>query len=337
MKKTPVEVPGSQPQSGSKPQPSTPKEELFSIVVIPDTQYYISEKFGGTLGMFENQIKWILKNRDAERIGYVAHLGDITESNTEGEWKKAKDIMTPLLENDIPFGVAIGNHDQTPYGKPSLGNVNSGFNVYFGKPAFSSKDWYGGSIYNNNSSDSHYDLFSANGENFIAIYIDYNEPGTRWYDSIYELKTLAWTDSLLNVYRDRKAIIISHCILELPKKTPGTTYFNNVKFSYVTSDFAPQGKNLYEMVKLHKNVFLMLCGHYTGESLRIDTYDGHTIKTFLTDYQFRGKGGGGMMRLMRFSKTRQTIAVSSFIPDSTGQVLQWETDADSQYEVPLYN
>ncbi|MGC4231872.1 MAG: metallophosphoesterase [Niabella sp.] len=297
----------------------------------------MSEKFGGKLSMFENQIKWILQNRDTQHIAYVVHLGDVTEDNKEEEWKKAKDILNPLLENNIPLGVAVGNHDQTPANTPSKGDPNSGYNRYFGKSVFEGKSWYGGSMFANNSSECHFDLFSANNENFIAIYLEYNEFGIKGYDSAYEAKSLKWMDSLLNAHENRKAIVVSHCILELPLPNFGTTYFNNVKFSYRTSNFSPQGKNIYEVAKLHKNVFLMLCGHHTAETLRLDTYDEHTIKTFLTDYQFRGKGGAGLMRLMRFSKTKQTVEVSTFIPDSASNIVYRETEADNHYEVPLYH
>ena len=99
------------------------------------------------------------------------------------------------------------------------------------------------------------------------------------------------------------------------------------------------------MAKQHSNVFLMLGGHIGGEGFRKDEYNGNIIKTYLSDYQFRrnppysnGKdrnGGNGTMRLMRVNQTKQTLSVTTFTPDSNGQVVH-EEDPDSKFIEPLF-
>jgi hypothetical protein len=92
----------------------------FTIAVLPDTQYYTSEKIGGKNEMFISQIDWIKKNREAENIAYVIHVGDIVDSGDKvpKEWSNAAEAIlsleTPLpgLQNGIPYGLAVGNHDQ---------------------------------------------------------------------------------------------------------------------------------------------------------------------------------------------------------------------------------
>ncbi len=72
----------------------------------------------------------------------------------------------------------------------------------------------------------------------------------------------------------------------------------------------------------------MLCGHVDGEGSREDIYNGNTVRTLVSDYQFRGGGGNGFLRLLRFSPASNTVRVFSYSP-WTGQ---YETDADSQFE-----
>ena len=47
----------------------------FSIVVIPDTQWYAQNNSP----IFEAQTQWIIDNRVTENIIYVAHLGDLKD------------------------------------------------------------------------------------------------------------------------------------------------------------------------------------------------------------------------------------------------------------------
>jgi len=51
----------------------------FSLIVLPDTQYYVSSKNGGLPAMFYAQTDWIVSNRTSLNIAYVAHLGDLVE------------------------------------------------------------------------------------------------------------------------------------------------------------------------------------------------------------------------------------------------------------------
>ena len=61
-------------------KPAVVKPGVFSIAVIPDSQYYLAQaQLGGTFDMFKAQIDWIQKNQEKENIAYVAHMGYITD------------------------------------------------------------------------------------------------------------------------------------------------------------------------------------------------------------------------------------------------------------------
>ena len=112
--------------------------ENFTIVALPDTQFY-SESYPA---IFTAQTQWIVDNKDALNIVYVAHEGDIVNVATStAQWDNA-DAAMDLLENPattgladgIAYGMAPGNHDEP------LTNFNS----YFGVPRFSGRCYYGG-------------------------------------------------------------------------------------------------------------------------------------------------------------------------------------------------
>ena len=52
--------------------------EQFSIVVLPDTQFYSQSN----PAIFEAQTQWIVDNMAAENIIHVSHLGDIKDDGS---------------------------------------------------------------------------------------------------------------------------------------------------------------------------------------------------------------------------------------------------------------
>ncbi len=304
-------------------QPAITKPGDFSIVVIPDSQYYLAQaQLGGTFDMFKAQIDWIKQNQVKNNIAYVAHLGDITEHGdnpvtARSEWYLAQKAIYGL-ENpvSIPYGLAVGNHDEFPNQYPVTGTTHF-YNKYFGVPHFEGRSYYGGHYGNNNN--NHYDLFSAGGVDFIVLFLEFDGHNEEQKD-VYN-----WANEILRKYVDRKAIVVSHSIL----------FYNPVKGSNSPeAPFNTEGKAIYQSLKENPNLFMMICGHVgdNGEGYREDTWNGHTVRTFLSDYQSRPNGGHGMMRLYTFSVKSNTISVRTFSPYTNEE----ETDADSQFSVPLF-
>jgi hypothetical protein len=296
----------------------------FTIAVLPDTQYYSEEIHGGSGDIFQNIVKWIVDNREKENIAYVMHLGDIVEAGNRNPaaWAIASKAMyqlekpLPGFPEGIPYGLAVGNHDQQPSQYAKTGSTKF-YNQYFGVDHFKGRKYYGGHFGDDN--DTHYDLFSACGLNFIVIYIE--------YDSFNEQQAEmnAWASSLLDKYHDRKAIIVTHALLSN----------NPVAGSNIAGQapFGRQAQRIYEQLKGHDNIVMMIGGHVgdNGEGFRQDTYNGHCIKSFLCDYQNRPLGGNGMMRLYTFDLQEDKIKVRSLSPYQGYE----ETDADSKFEVPF--
>jgi hypothetical protein len=165
----------------------------FSIVVIPDTQYYTypyhfaepdangDYHLGfGDQSMLTSQTDWIIANKTNPNnlpylapIAYVAHVGDLVEhgdvyyttpgggyttndttcttagnGGNSAEWNNISAAMYSLESAEIPYGVAVGNHDQSPLNGGTIDANPSGvspfpkpttscFNQYFGSSHFS--------------------------------------------------------------------------------------------------------------------------------------------------------------------------------------------------------
>lgn len=306
-------------------QASTSTVADFTIVVMPDTQHYMADYFGGTYAMFTSQIDWIKNNKTAQNIVYVAGLGDVVEHGDDpayasNEWPEAATNGYYRLEtSNMPYGLAVGNHEQTPVNASILTVTTDKFNQYFGRNHFSARTYYGdnmaGSGSNNNN--SHYDLITAGGKNFIIIYLE--------YDHLNEQSTVLndWAYGLCTTYSSSKAIIVTHYAVQVGDPAPWGT----------------QGYRIWDRLKGLPNVFMILGGHvsgpspdYVGEGYREDTYNGYTIRTYLSDYQQRAGGGNGRLRLMKFSVDNDDVTVKTYSPFSSS----YETDVNSQFTKPLF-
>lgn len=324
---------------------------VFTIAVLPDTQYYTALKHNGTMDMFQRQIDWIIGNAKSNNIAYVVHLGDVVDHGEDKmkEWERAASVMHQLEKpidgypEGIPYGVAVGNHDTSPMGTP--GAMKDGYPRYFGFNHFKGKSYYGGAFKDQQTSENHYSLFSASGQDFIVVFIGYNEKTTKLEkNEDLEDEVFKWTGKLLKKYKDRKAIIVSHSLLRRTEGSESATLPNVDYVGKEKPNFMPQGKSIYNFVKDYNNVFLMLGGHISGESFRVDLYKGNKIKSVLSDYQSRRdapygdsdrNGGGGLMRTMTFDIPNNKVHVKTFVPKSATEVI-YETDNDSEFTFDMF-
>jgi hypothetical protein len=291
----------------------------FTVIYLPDTQFYTSELNGGSNSIFKAQTNWIVANKDALNIVYVNQLGDCVEHGDNGgndiEWRRAdtsmkiiEDPVTTNLPQGIPYGICVGNHDQSPLTNP-LGTTIF-YNQYFGEGRFSGRNYYGGHYGVNN--DNHYQLFSAGGFDFISINLEYAENISA--NTALNASVLHWADSLLKANSNRKAIINSHWLIN------------------ANGTWSSQGQLTYDSLKDNTNIFLMACGHVPGgEAMRSDTYNGNTIYTVLSDYQSWTNGGNGYLRIMEFDANNNSVSVKTYSPTLN----VYETDANSQFSIPF--
>lgn len=292
----------------------------FTIIPIPDTQYYTGQLNGGSNAILKSQMDWIVANRVSRNIAYAVQLGDCVEHGQNGdlitnnpiEWMRAdsaflriEDPFTTGLADGIPYGICAGNHDQTPMGDAN--GSTAFYNQYFGIARFSGRAYYGGP--HRGSNDNWFDLFSAGGFDFISIGLE--------YDTSPDQTVLDWADSLLKAYPGRRAMVSTHHMVN--NGNPGT--------------FSTQGQAIYDNLRDNPNLFLMLGGHVgsPGEGRRTDTFEGNTVHSMMSDYQHRANGGSGWLRILEFSPANNVIRVRTYSP----WLNQFEADADSSSQFTL--
>jgi hypothetical protein len=287
------------PQTAS----ANPSSENFTIVALPDTQYY-SKTYAW---IFENQTEWIVQNENEKNIVFVAHMGDIVNEYFEDyEWQFADNAMS-ILDNKVPYGILPGNHDIAPdRSAPKYEN-------HFPASRYEGYGYWGGSydsrsVISSSPNMNNYQLFSAGGMNFIALNLQYNPPAD----------VISWAGNVLNKYKNRRAIISTHAYLDLN----GTILF--------------EGRHIWDnLVVPHNNVFLVLCGHMyadsePGEAQKIDNLGNRTVYQLLADYQgLPPSGGDGWLRLMEFVPSENTIFVKTYSP----YLDNYMTGISSQFEL----
>ena len=325
--------------------PMAAQSAQFSIVVIPDTQMYVEQH----PEIFEAQMNWITANQVAEKIIYVAHLGDLKDDlscdnktvnvGTGGgrtEWQIVDDTLGILDAATVAYGVIPGNHDfdQVSGDCPNftterpLGTYNS----LIGPTRFAGTAHYGDPSVPTpgnrvtGSNEDNFALFESDGVKFIAINLAYKE----FANPIGMDPEVTWADNLLKAYPDRIGIVTSHYFMDA---NPGNS-------------FGPYGQEIYDGLSNNPNLFMMLSAHEFGEAWRTDMSGRigmQPVQALLSDYQRyvfpsndgdpgtppndpnpagidftnfgnTGFGDSGLMRIMRFDTVTGMVDIESFIP-----------------------
>ncbi len=282
------------------------EEDDFTIVVLPDTQYYTVPS-RDLAPFYYAQTQWVVDNTEAYNIVGVIHNGDIVNNaDVRAQWVIADRAMssledaTDLFVNGVPYGVAVGNHDQFPRKEPG---ATSYFNDWFGTDRFAGRFYYGGRY--DSTNDQSWVTFQAGGREILLVSLEYDER--------QDGAVLAWARSVFEAHPDAVGILNSHYIV-----TSGGNY-------------SAQGRAIYEGLKDVPNLELMTSGHVTAERLIRSEFEGNVVHSMVADYQSRDQGGGGMMRIWEFSPANDELTVRSYSP----RLDRWETDDNSEFTLPL--
>lgn len=300
--------------AGQEVLPPAP-EGSFSVVVIPDTQAYKGRGTKAepdsdadvTNAVFDAYTKWIADNTEQQRIVFVSHVGDIVDKNVPEQWAVARRCMDRLYEQ-VAYGISVGNHDMSSDGNSSL------FQRYFPESRFRQFAWYGAcfenegddqSISGNNANS--FQLFSAEGLDFVFLHIECNAP-----DNV-----LAWVNQVLDRYTDRRALITTHMGLG-PRDRPqtGRDYFDAPKGRMQWKKRHGERGNSPEQMwqkcyRKHQNLFIVFCGDQSRtQAIRQTTRGehGNSIHEVLSDY------GSSGLRVYRFVPKENRIHAYTYNP-----------------------
>lgn len=274
----------------------SPADTKFTLVVIPDTQQEIV--YAPT--RFVNRIDWLVNNKTSLDLRFVAHTGDMVDWDTPDHihYKRASDALIGLDTAQIPYAIAIGNHDTAavcPGGSACAGNVNANlrntttFNSYFPTTRFSAL----AGVYEPGKIDNAYHTFTAGGLDWMVINLEL-WPRTG---------AVTWAKTVLANHPNHNVIFITHSHLTSSsgiEQSNGGYGNNSPQFVY---------DNLY---KQYANVRLIFSGHVGNAGYRADTgVNGNQIYQFLNCFH---DGTTNPTRLVEIDTAAKTLVTKVYAP-----------------------
>jgi hypothetical protein len=302
--------------------PGNVPDGAWSIVLLPDTQYYAQSY----PGIFYSQTSWIIDNLRKRNIRYVIGLGDITNTNAPAQWDAARAAIKPL-HGRVPYVLAAGNHDYGPGGNATTRDTL--INEYFPYSSYAEMPTFGGSKDPNNV-ENMFHLFEAGGVKWIIICLEWAPRDT----------AINWAASILQQHPDRKAILLSHAIMnnndlryDINDTVNPQTYNPH---QYATPGPVNDGEELWQKLTKRFNFVLTVNGHVLGDGtgFRQDNNDlGFPVSQMLVNYQFRTLGGEGYLRILEFQPDGRTVKVISY--STIYNTFLTAPDQSFQFEIAL--
>lgn len=298
----------------------TPADE-FTIIALPDTQFYSSTY----PQIFAVQTKWIAQHVTDQNIKLVVGLGDIVDGGGDlAQWQNA-DAAVRLLDGQVPYMMAIGNHDYDQNNPAGRTTSTHNFNSFFGPQRYANASWYRGN-FPSGSNENFYGVVTIYGKDYLIIVLEFAPRDA----------SLNWAAGIISANPTKDVILVTHMF----------TYTDNTRISQCDANSAASfgvgqdnnGEDMWwKLVRKYPNIHLVLSGHVVqgdGTGRRMDLgMNGNLVNQVLSDYQSDPLGGGGFLRIIRISPSLNSVSVTTYSP----YLDQFKTDDHNQFTVPYHN
>jgi hypothetical protein len=316
---------GGAPGSGGAPA------NFFTVVALPDTQYYAALY----PEIFELQVKWILDQREARRIAFVLHEGDIVNQDIAPEWEVASRALHKL-DGLVPYVLAAGNHDYLASGGID-DRTGTLINQYFPLAPLAASPGFRGSFAPDRVENTAQFLMMG-AMPWLVISLEF---GPR--DAV-----LAWADGIVKQYPDMPAMIVTHAY----QSWDGTRYDHVAKPSFDQQPYNPwqysanpppggvnDGEEMWrKLIRDNESIRFVINGHTfnpnTGNAAATLTSthpSGAPVHQIVANYQETALGGAGYLRVMQFCPDEHELRVSTYSP----YLDSWKQDAANVFTLPL--
>ena len=157
-------------------QKNISRQTPFTIVLLPDTQYYNELVDGSRRHIFDIQTQWIASHVNDLNIVLTLHVGDIVEYSTEKQLKNAKESLG-YLDEVVPYIVTIGNHDilWTNFPRPHRSNRPNNrklFHKIFPPSLYKKMPSFGG-IFKNEGIENSFHFFEFGETQYMIITLEH--------------------------------------------------------------------------------------------------------------------------------------------------------------------
>jgi hypothetical protein len=287
----------------------------FTIIALPDTQNE-AQFFPGALS---SQTDWVVEHRDDLHIKMVLGEGDIVNDfSSQAQQQNADAAFRVLDRADVPYMLAIGNHDYDG-AAPKNGRPVTGFNRFFGPARYAGRAYYRGN-FPDGSNENFFGVLDIGGQNFLFLVLEF----------MPRAESVAWAESVLKANPDKQVIVVTHSYM----------FVDNTRVDACDTQDMPQGNStgddLWQVLRKYPNVIMVLSGHLTnGQAAhRSDLGDnGNLVNQIFANYQTFPNGGDGWLRIISFHPSKNSISVKTFSPFLN----RFKTDARNQFTISYHN
>ncbi len=270
--------------------------EKFTLVAIPDTQGEVNYR----PQQFKSQVRWIVASQEKRNIKFVLHVGDLVDWTDDVQWDVADECMAVLDRAQIPYAIAVGNHDTaavTVGGHAAPGDVRANlrdttlFNRYFPAERFRALR---GQM-EDHKCDNSYHTFSAGGVDWLVLVMEL------WARQ----EAIDWAKTVVAEHPHHNVIVLTHSHLE----RNGTIKQNNGGYGHTSPQHMWD-----ELLSQYPNILMVLSGHVQDSAWRDDTgVHGNKVYQLLQNYQNQDRGGG-YLRLLEIDTEARTMSARMYSP-----------------------
>jgi hypothetical protein len=268
----------------------TLEDQIFTIVVFPDTQYVaVSTKPDRWMAMN----RWVLSHRTEFDIKTLLTTGDIIDNTKTANFELAVAGFKLLEDAGIPVVPILGNHN---YDNLTTRTVTS-FDQFFGPDHFRGKSWYQGNLGGSNA--NYYIVQNIEGQRFLFLALEF----------LPSAASIVWANQVLADHPDAEAIILTHAYQEVTGQRMKQGSVAGPQF-YGMAD-AASGEELWDqLVKKWPNVLATIAGHINRNggpnTACLDSIGDHgnTVHQFFINYQDTIQTWAG---LLHFDLAKNTV------------------------------
>ncbi len=268
----------------------------FTVGVLPDTQFYSRYGTAETGDLFQarygsqpflTQTSWLAANDENLNMPFVTHLGDVVDqAPLDDEWAVADEAMAVLEADGLNYSILPGNHDK------AVTESGTQFSRHFPASRAANNETFGGRHEAANN-ESEYHVFEAEGQEYLVLALAWRA----------DAAALAWAQDVIDAHPELPVILTSHEILDIDGN--GDVFLSS---SY--------GQGLWEnFISKNDQIFLTMGGHHHGAGHTVMKNDaGHDVIHVLQDYQMAYQGGNGLLGLLEFDLSNNTLGMTALSP-----------------------
>ena len=279
----------------------------YTFVAVPDPQILAALYPDVYYKLFQ----YIADNAESQKIEYVLGLGDITNSNSEAEWKVARKAFD-YIEGKVPYANVLGNHDYGDWTQPYRDTTR--FNQYFSYNDHKTRSDWGGA-YEEGKLDNVYYCFDVGNVPYMVVCLEF----------LPRDGALAWANQVVAAHPDRNVIVMTHGYIYGATGEIASEPQSDYGFIINNPDPYNGGQKIWEkFISQHENIVMSLCGHTFCKDdnviMRADPgVNGNTVIQLCLNAQtmdeaYFDKTGVGMLGLLRFSENGQKVALQYYSP-----------------------